>query len=415
MSIRKRLFKVRSKYFQASLPYSVVVVMLLFAVTSQAQIAKGANKFLGNITQSSSIPSNYLTYWNQITPENESKWGYVESTKGVFSWSGVDRVKNYAETNDIPWKFHTLVWNSQKPSWISSLSNADQLTEITRWFDSAAHRYPNVDMIDVVNEGYPTHQPPSYKAALGGDGTTGYDWIVKAFQLARAAWPNAILIYNDYNNCEYSSEITWTKNMVNTIKAAGAPIDAIGCQAHDAYKFDSSVVRKNIDTLATTGLPIVISEFDIPNSDDASQLAIMQKLFTMFWNHSKVAGITYWGYITGQTWKTGTGLISSSGTERSSLTWLKSFVSSNLNPPNDFPNFLSGSSGIINKKAPVVSQRSVIRKGSGLIEIFDLRGRMVKSLNVNNRTVDISSIVPLKGSYLVRIDGRPAGVFCKVQ
>ena len=46
----------------------------------------------------------------------------------------------------------------------------------------------------------------------------------------------------------------------------------------------------------------------------------------MMWTHPVVAGITLWGYIEGQTWKPGTGLLNSNGTERAAMKWLKSYV-----------------------------------------------------------------------------------------
>ena len=47
--------------------------LLLVPALSMAQPAKGANKFLGNIT-----PNNiFMTYWNQITAENAHKWAYT--------------------------------------------------------------------------------------------------------------------------------------------------------------------------------------------------------------------------------------------------------------------------------------------------------------------------------------------------
>jgi endo-1,4-beta-xylanase len=340
------------KRLNSSVPYLFFIGILLVAVTSEAQPAKGANKFFGNITTRGQVRSDFLTYWNQITPENESKWGSVEGTRGKFNWSGVDRVKNFAEQNNIPWKFHTLVWGAQYPIWMNNLSQADQLTEITKWFDSASVRYPNVNMIDVVNEACPGHAPAPYKNALGGDGTSGFDWIIKAFQMARQRWPHAVLIYNDYNNIEWDRENTWTIDLVNAMKKANAPIDGIGCQAHGCAGQSASQIKARIDKLAATGLPIFITEYDIGNTDDAKQAQIIKDQFTMLWNHPKIVGITYWGYVVGSTWVNGTGLLNTDGTERQSLTWLKDFVKNNPNPPNDFPNLIkngAGSTGVISK------------------------------------------------------------------
>ena len=311
---------------------SAVAAVLVLTGASQAQLAKDATKFLGNITTGGSIRSDFGQYWNQITPENESKWESIERNRDQMSWGGVDAVRDYAEKNKIPWKFHTLVWGSQYPSWIKNLSKDEQLAEIKEWFDEVAKRYPNVNMIDVVNEAHPNHAPAPFKDALGGDGSTGFDWIINSFKMARERWPKAILIYNDYNTCEYGDQVDWMLKLAKAFKAANAPVDAIGFQAHDAWKLSTATVKSNIDKIADVGYPIYITEYDIGQSDDAKQKAVMQEQFTMFWNHPKIAGVTYWGYIVGSTWRDGTGLKTSSGTERPALQWLKEYVPKNLNP-----------------------------------------------------------------------------------
>ena len=50
------------------------------------------------------------------------------------------------------------------------------------WLSAAAQRYPGVELIDVVNE--PLHETPAVAAALGGSGSTGWDWVVEGFRLA---------------------------------------------------------------------------------------------------------------------------------------------------------------------------------------------------------------------------------------
>ncbi len=321
---------------------SVRVAALLAATfgvqTSWGQIAKNANKFVGNITTGGQVRSDFGTYWNQITPENESKWQSVERTRNQMDWSGVERIANYSKQAGIPWKFHTLVWGSQYPDWLTNLSQADQLKEITEWYDAVKAKYPDIPMIDVVNEAHPQHAPAPFKNALGGDGSSGYDWIVKSFKMARERWPKAILIYNDYNTIEYGDQVDWNVKMINACLKAGAPIDAIGAQAHDAFKVATNTVKSNIDKLASTGLPIYITEYDIELDDDAQQKKVMEEQFTMFWNHPKVVGVTYWGYLCGQTWRKGpsgnrgTCIMNSNGTERPALTWLKDYVSKNPGP-----------------------------------------------------------------------------------
>ena len=282
-------------------------------------------KFVGNITTQGQVRSDFAMYWDQITPENEGKWGSVEGTRNQMNWSGLDRVHTYAQQNGILFKQHVFVWGSQQPSWLNSLSASEQKAEVEEWIKLFCQRYPDVNIIDVVNEP-PPHTTPVYLNALGGAGSSGYDWIVQAFKWARQYCPNATLLLNDYNNIEYSADNQRTVDMVTKIKAAGAPIDGIGCQAHDAYKLSNSVVQGFLDKLAATGLPIYITEYDINVADDNQQKTIMQSQFQMFWNNPHIKGITIWGYIVGATWKASTGLMTSSGTKRPAMTWLLDFL-----------------------------------------------------------------------------------------
>jgi endo-1,4-beta-xylanase len=283
-------------------------------------------KFCGNITTRGQVRSDFATYWDQITPENEGKWGSVEGTRDTMNWAGLDAVHDYAKQHGIPFKQHNFVWGSQQPGWISGLSQADQRAQVEEWIRLFCERYPDTQMIDVVNEP-PPHTTPAYTAALGGAGASGYDWIVQSFKWARQYCPSAILILNDYNTIEYGNDNSHFIDIVQRIQKAGAPIDAIGAQAHAAYNVPTDTVKGYIDKLASsTGLPVYISEYDINVADDAKQKSIMETQFTMFWTNANVKGVTLWGYVEGSTWLTNTGLMSSTGQQRPAMTWLMGYL-----------------------------------------------------------------------------------------
>ena len=283
-------------------------------------------KFLGNITQRGQIPSNFTTYWDQIVPENEGKWGSVEGTQGKYNWTSLDNIHSYAKQHNIPFKQHNFVWGAQQPSWIGGLSQANQKAAVEDWIKQFCTRYPDTQMIDVLNEP-PPHTTPPYLAALGGAGTTGYDWVVTIFKWARQYCPTSILIVNDYNIIEQSGDNNNMIKLVTSAMKGGAPIDAIGAQAHGLTNASASTTQMYIDKLtSSTGLPVLISEFDLNIADDTQQKNQMQSLFTMFWNDKNVKGVTYWGYQQGQTWETNSWLLSSGGTERSAMSWLMQFV-----------------------------------------------------------------------------------------
>jgi endo-1,4-beta-xylanase len=283
-------------------------------------------KYVGNIDTRGQIRSDFMMYWDQITPENAGKWGSIEGTRNQMNWATLDRFYSFAKQNNLPFKQHNFIWGSQQPGWIGGLSQAEQKAEVEQWIQLFCERYPDTQLIDVVNEP-PPHTTPPYVAALGGAGASGYDWIAQAFKWAHQYCPKAILILNDYNNIEYANDNAHTIDIVTKIKAAGAPIMGVGAQAHAASNMSASTLQANIDKItAQTGLPVYISEYDINVADDNQQKNIMQSQFTMFWNDKNVAGITIWGYIVGSTWETNSGLMTSSGTMRPAMSWLMGFL-----------------------------------------------------------------------------------------
>jgi endo-1,4-beta-xylanase len=282
------------------------------------------SKFVGNITTGmNGIDSGslkYATYWNQITPENAGKWGSVQKDAGsALSWAALDTIYNYTKTNNIIFKQHTFMWGAQQPS--GSIDEA----AVKNWMTEFCKRYPDVKVIDVVNEP-PPHTTPSYANAIGG-GTNGtWAWIANAFKWARAACPNAILVLNDYNDIEWTNDNSHMIDIVKKIKALDAPIDAIGAQAHDLD--NASVSFNTVKSLlaklnSETGLPIYITEMDLSYTDDAQQLKAYQQFFPLFMEAEYVKGITIWGWIYGSTWSQApnSGLVKS-GKSRSAMTWL---------------------------------------------------------------------------------------------
>ncbi len=281
-------------------------------------------KFAGNISTRGQIRTGFSTYWNQFSPENEGKWGSVQPNNQItFNWTTLDREYAYAQANNIIFKEHNFLWGKQQPGWVN---NGNAQTAVQSWMTAFCQRYPNTRLIDVVNEP-PPHTTPAYIDGIGGAGTSGYDWIANAFKWARAACPNAILILNDFSNIENTGDNNHTIDIVNRIKAAGAPIDAVGAQAHSVWSSPTATVRGFIDKITQqTGLPVYITEYDINVADDNRQMMIMQDQFTMFWNDPNVHGITIWGYVVGATWETNTGLQQTDGTLRPAMSWLMTYL-----------------------------------------------------------------------------------------
>lgn len=297
--------------FKIFLNASVCLLMLVFFATpSLAQLAAGKTKFLGNVVRSN-VPESFSTYWNQITPENSGKWGSVEGTRDTMNWNELDVAYNYAVNNSIPFKQHTLVWGAQEPAWVSSLSSAEQATEVEEWMRLYAERYPATDFIDVVNE--PLHVIPSYVDAIGGSGQTGWDWVIWAFEKARVYNPNAKLLLNDYGILGNSKATSDYLVIINLLKDRGL-IDGIGVQAHGLEYARLNNVQSSLDKLAETGIPIYVSELELEHADDNTQLGMYQDIFPLLYEHPGVHGVTLWGYLAGEMWKADAYLLGSVNT-----------------------------------------------------------------------------------------------------
>jgi endo-1,4-beta-xylanase len=294
--------------------------VLLATPGARAQLAAGQTKFLGNI-QSSQKDENFAIYWNQVTPEDNGKLGYVEPTRGSMDWSILDAIHAYAREHGIPFKEHTFLWGRQQPDWIDSLPDHDRRVEIAKWIREFGQRYPDTQFIDVVNE--PLHHPPSYMDALGGGGSTGWDWVIWAYQTTREYCPHAKLLINEFF-VPGRKDVDVFLELIALLKERNL-VDGIGVQLHAFEEVSDNAIRSLLDRLATTGLPIYISELDINFSNDEAQLNRFKTLFPMLWEHPAVKGVTLWGYKQHQMWRQEAYLLRADGTERPALTWLKEY------------------------------------------------------------------------------------------
>ncbi len=316
-------------------------------------IATGKPKFLGSAWSPGTASANFLNYWNKVTPENAGKWGSAEPNRDAFNWTDLDTAYNLAKNNGLPFHFHVLFWGNQQPNWIDDLTTDEQLAEIHEWLAAVAARYPQIDILEVVNE--PLHDPPctrengggGYCDALGGRGTAEeraanpdreWVWIINAFKLAKQYFPNAKLMLNDYSIENNTNDTTRYLRIIKLLESQKL-IDIIGVQGHAFSQGEAAPMptyRANLDRLAARGLPIHVTELDVDGTEDAVQLAGMQKIFPIYWEHPGVTGITMWGYKQFNHWRNAQGAwlvwsqAGSEGAERPATQWIHRYVNNTL-------------------------------------------------------------------------------------
>jgi endo-1,4-beta-xylanase len=374
-----------------------ILALALALLPNRAQEANAESQFLGNIWGSGSEPLNFGQYWDQVTPENSGKWASVEPSRDQMSWNWLQSAYDYAKGNGMPFKEHTFVWghSSGQPDWVCSLSESEQRAEVEEFMESVCSRFPDIDYIDVVNE--PLHDQPCYKNALGGDGSTGWDWVIWSYEKARQYCGNAQLHLNDYGILNSSSNTSQYITIINLLQSRGL-IDGVGAQGHGLESTPASTIQSNLDTLAGTGLPIFISEYDVDRADDNQQLQIYQEQIPIFWEHPAVEGVTLWGYVEGEIWKSNAYLIHSDGSERPAMTWLQEYVNGprpTQVPPTNVPPTSIPPTGVPPTQVPPTSIPPTSQPGSCSVD-YDIQNEWGGGATVNV-TVNSGSPTPIDG------------------
>lgn len=274
--------------------------------------------FVGNIYQEG-VPSDDLAlYWSQLTPEVLSRWPAVESVQDEPDWSRLDAFYDYANLHGMLTKASAFVLGSSMPGWMGNLAPMEYTAQLEEWMSDYCHRYPETNIIDVVSEALPGHYPSFLAQRALGD-----NWVSESFKLARKHCPNATLVLNDYHVLSWNAVQfrSWAADII-----PNSEIDAIGAEAHGLEDIAIELIAENLDQLASLGLPVYISEYDISEPDDQKQLEIMQAQFPLFYNHPSVVGITLWGMYEGKTWVSSSHLVDQQGSPRPALKWLMQYL-----------------------------------------------------------------------------------------
>ncbi len=205
-----------------------------------------------------------------VTPENCMKPQSIHPGEGEWRFGDADRFADFARETGLGMVGHCLVWakDDRTDAWMKEeggqlVSRETLLRRIEEHVGVVVGRYADVaTMWDVVNEAIGDGDEGLLRESVYSR-VAGMDFVVAAFKAARAADPDAVLIYNDYN-CHKPGKREKLIEFLKRVMAAGAPVDAYGMQGHFELGDDSiPQLRETFDELRKLGLKVVVSELDI--------------------------------------------------------------------------------------------------------------------------------------------------------
>ncbi len=208
-----------------------------------------------------------------LVPEWELKWAPLRPSPDKFDFSATDWMAQYAQTQKLLFRGHTLVWGVSLPSWFKETVNRQNAEQfLVKHIQTVAGHYAGkMHSWDVVNEAI---EP--FNKRLDGLGETpwleflGPNYIELAFRVAAEADPKAMLVYNDfgmeYDNSRDEARRTAILKLLERLKSKGTPIHALGIQAHlqgNATEFNPNKLRNFLRDVSSLGLKILITELDV--------------------------------------------------------------------------------------------------------------------------------------------------------
>jgi endo-1,4-beta-xylanase len=232
--------------------------------------ATDRGRLLGAAVQATLLRSDpayaatFAHHFSYATAEYEMKWGQIERQPGQRTYGPADEIVDFATARGMRVKGHALVWHGDSPAWLEALSPAEARLALEDHIRTTVGRYRGrVAAWDVVNEAIADDRAglrdTVYLRKLGPD------YVAEAFRLARAADPDALLIYNDYNADGLGRKSDDVYELVRGLRERGVPIGGVGLQMHLESQSRPALadIVRNMRRLADLGLLVNLSEMDV--------------------------------------------------------------------------------------------------------------------------------------------------------
>ena len=222
-----------------------------------------------------------------LVPENCLKWNMLRPAPDTYSFTDADSLVAFAEAHGMKVRGHNFVWHEALPKWFASTvtkENArkflvDHITTVGGRYKGRIHSWDVVNEAIWVKDG----RTDGMRSSSPWFEMLGPEYIDIAFRTAREVDPKALLTYNEYG-IEYDTEEEGHKRaatlaLLQRMKAANVPLDALGIQSHlhaDGKADFSKGIRELMDGVRELGLQVFVTELDV-NDDKVTTDDIAQR------------------------------------------------------------------------------------------------------------------------------------------
>jgi len=253
----------------------------------------------------------FLQNFNAAVTENALKWKQMEPRHHRIDYQYVDGMLAWADEHELPIRGHCIYWGipNRVQDWVKQMDDAELESTLKRRGIEIGKKYGSrFAELDLNNEMLHANY---YERRLGADITGKMAGWVKQGN------PDSVLYVNDYDILTGNLVDRYVEQIQGFLDA-GVPIGGIGVQGHlHAESFDSRALQDSLDKLAVFGLPIRVTEFNVPGQrsrffkdrsltltpeQEQTKADALVEYYRICFAHPAVHGILMWGFWEEANW-----------------------------------------------------------------------------------------------------------------
>jgi len=249
-------------------------------------------------------------YWNE-------RWHFpIEKEEGKRMYEGFENEMSFGLKQGLEVKGHPLIWTVPKglPEWLLKYPVEERLSKMLAHAGDLVNRYKgNVHTWDLCNEFLwePSLNHTEQRVWPHLESIPEIlTYLEPGIRHIRKQDPLARLVLNEYGlEKDFTKGVTAKQQrlryleLIEEMRKRNCLPDAIGTQCHVAEPFSMEEIQTSLDELATSGLPLQITEFWARTSKDRNEniqadektLEYIRNAYTIGFGHPSVEHFTYWG------------------------------------------------------------------------------------------------------------------------